>query len=393
MTKRKSKQTTQATQQPIIVRTLERALSHKRPHNTHEVSDFTSWLFVNLPAELKSFTSVDGAGNLHVDNRVKGSKTLFIAHVDTVHRDTGPNKIKKTQTHWHADGAPLGADDGAGVAMLMHLIHSGVAGYYIFSQGEECGGIGAKFIEANNKDLLKQFNRAIAFDRRGIDSVISHQGMGRCASDSFCQTLASALNEHNDNLMYSPDDTGVYTDTAEFTDIIPECTNISVGYYNEHGDRENLDIVHFAALAIAASKVDWDALPTDRDPTVDDYKTYKYDSKYDTAWWSGYGVYKDDKDGKPTDGKEALYNWPDDDEYFATEMLYDAIYDAQAGYYDDLINMIAECVYPEDPDMAVKFLNKRKLTDDLLEEAKQMARAYDASTVLCTLFDAIHCEA
>jgi hypothetical protein len=186
--------------------------------------------------------------------------------------------------------------------------------------------------------------------------------------------------------MYSPDDTGVYTDTAEFTDDIPECTNISVGYYNEHGDRENLDIIHFAALAVAASKVDWDALPTDRDPTIDDYKTYKYD----TAWWSSYGVYKDDKGAKndlitPT-------KWHDDDEYFETEILFDALYDAQAGYYDDIINLIAECVYPEDPVFAVKFLSKRKLTDDLLEEAKQMARAYDASTVLCTLFDAISCE-
>jgi hypothetical protein len=390
MSKRKSKQTTQATQ-PIIVRTLERALSHKRPHKTHEVSDFTQWLFDNLPPELKSFTSVDGAGNLHVDNRVRNNKTLFIAHVDTVHKDTGANKIKKTQTHWYADGAPLGADDGAGCAMLMHLIHSGVRGYYIFSQGEECGGIGAKFIASNNSALLKQFDRAIAFDRRGIDSVISHQGMGRCASDVFCEALASALNQHNTNLMYSPDDTGVYTDTAEFTDDIPECTNISVGYYNEHGDRENLDIVHFAALAVAAAKVDWDSLPVDRDPTVPEYKDYKYDSKFDTAWWSGYGVYKDDKGGNTL--ASATYNWDDDDEYFATEMLYDALYDAQAGYADDLIEMIAECVYPEDPEMAVKFLSKRKLTDDLLEEAKQMARAYDAATVLCTLFDAIHCEA
>jgi hypothetical protein len=195
--------------------------------------------------------------------------------------------------------------------------------------------------------------------------------------------------------MYSPDDTGVYTDTAEFTDDIPECTNISVGYYNEHGDRENLDIVHFAALAVAVAKLDWEALPTDRDPTVPDYKDYGYGKhNYNTAWWSSYGVYKDDKDDMGA--KNDLItpaNWHDDEEYFETEILFDALYDAQAGYYDDIINLIAECVYPEDPVFAIKFLSKRKLTDDLLEEAKQMARAYDAPTVLCTLFDAIHCEA
>jgi hypothetical protein len=50
-------------------------------------------------------------------------------------------------------------------------------------------------------------------------------------------------------------------------------------------------------------------------------------------------------------------------------------------------------VYPEDPDMAMRFLNRRMLTEDLLDEAMRMSRTYDATTVLCTLFDAIHTEA
>jgi hypothetical protein len=372
----------------ILHKTLARGLSVKRPHNTVAVSDFTEWLFNALPAELKSFTSVDGAGNLHVDNRIAGSKTLFIAHVDTVHKETGANKIRKTATHWYADGAPLGADDGAGVAMLMHLIHANVKGYYIFSQGEECGGIGAKHIATHHTDLLKQFDRAIAFDRRGIDSVISHQGMGRCASDVFCQALANDLNAFDNTLMYSPDDTGVYTDTAEFTDIIPECTNISVGYYSEHGDQENLDIVHFEALSNAVLKMMWDMLPTDRDPTVPEYKTYKYD----TAWWANYSVYDDATAHNTKLDSKYFGKWQDDD-YWETEDLLDAIDDALDERYDFLLELISEAVYPEDPKIAVRFLNRRLLTKELLQEAITMAHTYDSATVLCTLFDAIHCEA
>ena len=372
----------------ILHKTLARGLSAKRPHNTVAVSDFTEWLFNALPAELKSFTSVDGAGNLHIDNRIAGSKTLFIAHVDTVHKEMGANKIRKTATHWYAEGAPLGADDGAGVAMLMHMMHSGVKGYYIFSQGEECGGIGAKHIATHHTDLLAQFDRAIAFDRRGIDSVISHQGMGRCASDVFCQALANDLNAFDDTLMYSPDDTGVYTDTAEFTDIIPECTNISVGYYSEHGDQENLDIVHFEALSNAVLKVMWDSLPTDRDPTVPEYKTYKYD----TAWWANYSVYDDATAYNTRLDSKYFGNWQDDD-YWETQDLLDAINDALDGSYDFLLELISEAVYPEDPKIAVRFLNRRLLTKELLQEAITMAHTYDSATVLCTLFDAIHCEA
>jgi hypothetical protein len=179
--------------------------------------------------------------------------------------------------------------------------------------------------------------------------------------------------------MYLGDDTGVYTDTAEFVDTIPECTNISIGYMFEHTQNEELNIYHFTALAAAVLTVAWDALPTDRDPTVveskwDDPMYGLPSGGWSKNWWSSY---KDDRMSP---------------EYTLEMEVEDAIYDAMRGVYAPLVDLIAECVYPEDPPMAAKFLSKRKLTDDLLEEAKQMARAYDASTVLCTLFDAIHCE-
>lgn len=370
----------------ILYKTLARALSAKRPHNTPAVSDFTEWLFNNLPPTLKGFTSVDGAGNLHVDNRIAGSRTLFIAHVDTVHREVGANKIRKTAGMWYADGAPLGADDGAGCAMLMHLIHADIKGYYIFSQGEECGGIGAKFI-AKDVQLLSQFDRAIAFDRRGIDSVISHQGWGRCASDAFCQALADDLNLHDTNLMYAPDDTGVYTDTAEFVDVIPECTNISVGYNSEHSQQESLNIHHFELLSRAVLAVNWDGLPVERDPNEPEYKTTTYDTG-GTAWWAQY----DTKANRDINQSKYFSKW-EDDEYWQTEDLLDGLYDAMVGHYDFLLEQISEAVYPEQPDLALRFLDRKLLTDDLLQEALIQARTYDAATVLCTLFDAIHCEA
>ena len=371
----------------ILIATLQRALSVKRPDKSVTTAVFTQWLCDNLPAGVQGIR--DSAGNLHVDARLDTKhRTLFVAHVDTVHREEGKNKIAKTAERWSADGAALGADDGAGCAMLMHLLHAGVPGYYIFTQGEECGGIGAKFIATNMAGLLSEFDRAIAFDRRGIDSVITHQGYGRCCSDAFGEALSGALNR-DDRMMYLPDDTGVYTDTAEFTDIIPECTNISVGYYHEHGDREYIDVLHFQALADAVLGFDWDGLPTDRDPTVVEYKNK----------WGKYDYATDYATGSATDTKwyTSAYKMGEDDDFFyddlETEMLQDAIYDAEAGMPTCLLEMIAESVYPEDPDMALKFLNRKMLTEDLLDEAMRMSRTYDANTVLCTLFDAIHTEA
>lgn len=376
----------------ILHKTLARALSVKRPHNTPAVSDFTEWLFDALPAELKSFTSVDGAGNLHIDNRIQGSRTLFIAHVDTVHREVGANKIRKTKSMWYAEDAPLGADDGAGVALLMHMMHADIKGYYIFSQGEECGGIGAKFLEKNHADLLAQFDRAIAFDRRGMDNIISHQGWSRCASDTFCQSLADELNLFSENLMYAPDDTGVYTDTAEFTDIIPECTNISVGYDHEHSQQECLNINHYELLSEAVLQVQWDKLPVDRDPTVPEYKTTTYDTGM-TGWWTKYDskAYDDGFTHNKQIDSKYFGKWQDED-YWETQDLLDAIHDALEERYDFLLELISEAVYPEDPKIALRFLSRKLLTRELLQEAITLADTYDSATVLCTLFDAIHCE-
>lgn len=347
----------------ILHKTLDRALSIKRPHGAAATAKFSRWLADNLPDGICA--EFDACGNLHIDTRAEdGNRTLFVAHVDTVHNKSGKNRIKKTRTHWHADGDVLGADDGAGCAMLMHLIHSGVSAYYVFTVGEEKGGIGATWLAKHKPDLLRQFDRAIAFDRRGIDSVITHQGWGRCCSDAFGQALCDSLGSYDQNLMHLNDDTGVYTDTAEFVDLIPECTNISIGYSNEHTVNESLNILYFNMLAAAAARVDWDSLPVardPRDPDPDDWQRYR-GSYYSTASYSS--AYDD-----------------------LTDYLSAALLDAQYGHTRELIEIVAEYAFPDDPHLMAKHLNPRKLdyriVDDLLADlASESISADDAMLML-----------
>jgi hypothetical protein len=366
--------------QTILYRTLQRALSMMRPHNTMGSIVFTEWLIDRLPERLRVNAWQDTVGNVHIDNRIHSdNKTLFVAHVDTVHRTTGANKIRKTKTMWYADGAALGADDGVGCALLMHMLHAAVPGYYVFTQGEECGGIGAKHLAAQYPHLLAEFDRAIAFDRKGTDSVISHQGYGRCCSDAFADALSGALNATDETLMYSPDDTGVYTDTAEFTDIIPECTNVSCGYMYEHGDREQLDIIHFDLLAKAVIEIDWDALVTDRDPTVPDPD----DAVVNDGWWKNYKGTAKTVSAFALDDVGLL----DEDEY-----LYECLLDAQQGFLTGVITLMAESVYPEEPKTAMKFIDRNKLTDEAIVMAMGMVGHNDVDSILCTLFDMAYAE-
>lgn len=145
------------------------------------------------------------------------SDTLFTAHLDTVHVTDGDNPLlfdEQLEEMWKEDGQPLGADDGAGIWILYNMIKAGVSGPYRFTVGEERGGVGEKAVAAHHGKWLANFGRAIAFDRMGTTSVITHQRYGRCCSDQFAIALSAALTEgmaRSDYLpecIYQPDDGG-----------------------------------------------------------------------------------------------------------------------------------------------------------------------------------------
>jgi len=245
---------------------LHRMLQWRRPHDSL-VEDLWTWRLLRPYSPIAFDDSAYVIEVTHPDGTYP--TTLFSCHVDTVHREEGKQRIRydaKAQVYYKDDGAPLGADDGAGVWLLLEMIDARVPGVYVFHRGEECGGIGSSDIARNHSDFLANFKRAVAFDRRGTSDVITHQGFGRCCSDEFAEALSGQLN--NLGLLYMPCDSGVFTDTANYTDIIPECTNVSCGYDHEHTGGETLHLPSLFALRDALLAVDWEALPTHRDPSV-----------------------------------------------------------------------------------------------------------------------------
>lgn len=260
------------------VKRLQEMLTFCRPHGS-EVERTWVETFIDpfFQHENVSEHYIDDVGNRWL---LVGANptTMFTAHTDTVHSTPGTQRVTMTGhvIHLPADSTStcLGADDAAGCWMLTRMIQAGVPGLYAFFRGEERGGIGSKWAAQNATAEIKNIQRCISFDRKADYSVITHQGFGgRCCSDEFAEALAGQL--CNDTLMYAPDDTGVFTDSANFVDIIPECTNLSVGYYDEHTKKEALDVYHLVHLARAVVGVKWDALPVERDP-----------SAYDEEHWS-----------------------------------------------------------------------------------------------------------
>lgn len=186
------------------------------------------------------------------------------------------------------DNVCLGADDGAGWWLLMEMIDAGVPGTYVFHHSEECGGVGSSAMRDKETAWLKQFKRAVAFDRRGTTDVIDFQRGGRCCSPEFSKALCDALNAESQFGGYKTTN-GSFTDTANYIRVIPECTNISVGYHQEHGSSEWLDMGYLKQLRDICLKLDWDALPTVRDPQQM-APQYGYGGY---GWNGGYGGYDD----------------------------------------------------------------------------------------------------
>lgn len=192
------------------------------------------------------------------------SKTLFVGHLDTAdNRPMIVSHVYNADTHMvHTKGDTiLGADDRAGVAVMLYLISQNVPGHYLLVIGEEVGCVGssdeAKFIEKG------KYDRAIEFDRMGTSEIITHQLGVRTASRQFARALAHEYRKSSDGIIrLEPSDNGVYTDTNQFTEVISECTNVAIGYKHQHTANEVQDMHFLIAIAKASVKVNWEALPT-----------------------------------------------------------------------------------------------------------------------------------
>lgn len=233
-----------------------------------------------LPSDLKR----DQVGNYYKIIGNDKQKVMFTCHLDTADRDQKTTKLFQANGRVNEEGysfrmtktgsgdeiiytdglSILGADDKAGTAVMLYMMANNVPGIYYFFIGEERGGIGSNALSSiyDKVDYLTDVKMCVSFDRRRTTSVITHQLGRQCCSNEFGQALCDEYNKNGLNL--SLDTTGVYTDSASLMDDISECTNISVGYYNEHRGTEMQNITYLKKLAEASVKVNWNNLPVKR---------------------------------------------------------------------------------------------------------------------------------
>ena len=269
-------------------------LTYMRPGDSATEFDFCQRFIAPLGAKPDPF----GNFILEIPER-DGSRSpiLWSSHTDTVHSKPGKQKLRQKGAMIYSDSNCLGADCTTGVWLMQQMALARVPGLYIWHALEERGCQGSSFIREHTPEKLSHIRFAIAFDRKGYNEIITHQVAGRTASDEFALSLAAALYP-SQKLIYEPSDRGIYTDTNEYAGIVPECTNISVGYFNQHTSDEHQDLTFAAKLLRSLLTADFSQLVCKRDPTVHESSDYE-----DSNWFLNYG-----RESTKRDNSAQLYN-------------------------------------------------------------------------------------
>ena len=278
------------------IKKLVEMLEYKRPSQSQHAKSFGKRFLEPV------FGKPDAWGNYSLtirDDNYGEPDVIFTAHYDTVHSKGGKQRVYIQDGFIHAhDSDCLGADCTTGIWLILGMIAHGVSGHYVIHSDEEVGCLGSKRYVDDNKDWLADYSACISFDRMGYDSVITYQNGQRCASDEFARSVAKIL-----NMDMKPDDTGMFTDSAEYVNIVPECTNVSVGYFKQHTKSETQDFLFAQRLLDALVSADWGRLAIVRNPATaasDDYK----------------------------DALDHLISFTDENLMFVSELLYDLGYSA-----------------------------------------------------------------
>ena len=248
-------------------------LRYKRPQGTQTQDEFCERFLE------PHFGLPDRHGN-YILSIGEVPSICFTSHHDTVHRTEGLQQLVVTSNVVSvADptiSSCLGADCTTGIWLMLGMIEQRIEGVYVVHAAEELGCVGSLGLVKDNPYWLSGIDAVISFDRYGDTSVITHQMGARTASSEFATSFADAV----DLPQLIADPNGSYTDSNEYAKVVAECTNISVGYYGQHGVNETQDLEFADLLMYKLCEADWSKLVIARDPSL-------YESQYeDDTWWS-----------------------------------------------------------------------------------------------------------
>ena len=184
---------------------------------------------------------------------------MLNGHLDVVDEIDVGREILKCGPVWISSTGILGADDRAGIGVILHTLkqlqrmefRAPVKVKIAFTVEEEIGLCGARAVSA---EFLEDVQAAFVVDRKGRgDIVTGTRGIDFC-DELFGAMLALIGNLGDDENRWEPT-LGGSSDTRIWAQQGIQSVNLSVGYQYEHTSREELNLDDAFATANLLKKV------------------------------------------------------------------------------------------------------------------------------------------
>lgn len=233
------------------------------------------------------------------------------AHMDTVFTNP-PRKIyydRDAGIAWSPSG--MGADDRAGITIILKILQDGFRPSLVFTDLEEKGGVGADSIVSRYADCpFKECKALIQLDRRGVNDSVYYD----CDNVDFEKKINSYGFETN---------WGSFSDISVLAPIWGvAAVNLSVGYENEHTTSEilsipSMDLTYIKLKRILRECEDWPSYSY-----IPSKTRYSFSNLFNLDGFEDNNVLKDEQGniltcvccGKPL--KDYYYNYKYDNETF-----------------------------------------------------------------------------
>lgn len=172
---------------------------------------------------------------------------MFAAHLDVVREFSPSDKVVVRDNIVFRENGILGADDRAGVAIILNLlkevgnIRTIPPFKFVFTVGEEQDQYGAKAIDP---EFFEDVSFGISLDRKNCKDIVYRSNSQEYSTLEFAEGVARVSSR-----IFSKENAfipcqGRVSDLSVWSekDARP-CVNLSVGYFDEHTDDERLDLI------------------------------------------------------------------------------------------------------------------------------------------------------
>lgn len=176
-----------------------------------------------------------------------GKKMLLAAHLDVKGDFSSSDQLIERNNIVSREKGILGADDRAGVSIILNLLKE-VGDYsevpplkFIFTVGEEEGQYGAESIDP---DFFEDVSFGISLDRRNCKDIVYKSNSKEYSNLEFAERVARVSSRiFSEENAFVPCQGGISDLRVWSEKDTRPCVNLSVGYFDEHTDKERLDLI------------------------------------------------------------------------------------------------------------------------------------------------------